>query len=188
MNRPEGNRNRNRNRWLLLLVFAMFAAPVAIALLMHAFGWRPAAMRNHGKLVQPPVDMGSAMVRLEHDAPWQWRNEEGAWTLAIQVPADCAAACWDKLALLPRMRLSLGRHAPRLRLLLLDRTPPAERRAGLSPMQFGAVQSLPAAATWPAPLSGPAAVLVHPQGLLVLRYPPGFEVRGVHRDFKRLIK
>ena len=179
---------RTRNRWLLLLVFAMFAAPMAVALLMHAFGWRPAAMRNHGELVQPPIDLGASVVRLEHDARWTWRNEDGAWTLAIQVPSACDAACWERVAMLPRMRLALGRHAPRLRLLLLDRTPPPELRAGLAPMQFGVVESLPPGAAWPEPLAGPAALLVHPQGLVVLRDPAGFEVRGLHRDFKRLIK
>ena len=180
---------RNRNRWLLLLVFAMFAAPVLVALLMHAVGWRPAAMRNHGELVQPPVDMTGSRVYLEHDALWSWRDDEsGAWTLMVQVPAVCDAACWDRVATLPRMRLALGRHAPRLRLLLLDRIPPQERRASLAPMQFGAAVSLTPGAAWPEPLAGPAAALVHPQGLLVLRYAPGFEVRGIHRDFKRLIK
>ena len=109
---------RNRNRWLLLLVFAMFAAPMLAALTMHAFGWRPATTRNHGELVQPALDMSASVVRLEHDALWRWRNEEGAWTLAVQVPASCEAACWERLAMLPRMRLALGRHAPRLRLLL----------------------------------------------------------------------
>lgn len=165
----------------------MFAAPMLIALVMHAFGWRPTAMRNYGELVQPPLAMDHAVVRMEHDALWRWQDADGAWTLMVQVPGECETACWDAVAMLPRMRHALGRHAPRLRLLLLDRVPPPERRAALAPMQFGAVVSLPPGASWPVPLSAPAAALVHPQGLLVLRYAPGFEVRGIHRDFKRLI-
>jgi hypothetical protein len=37
-------------------------------------------------------------------------------------------------------------------------------------------------------MSAPAAALIHPQGLVILRYAPGFTARDVHDDFRRLIK
>lgn len=180
--------SRLRSRLILLLIVALFLGSFGIAAVLRFTGWTPAQGRNFGELLQPPVDVGALDLRLEADARWQWKNQEGRWTALVRVPDQCAAECWDRVAMLPRVRLALGRHAPRLPLLLLERTLPAALRERLQPL-VGAAAATPL----PAPLARvpkamPEVWLVDPHGYLVLHYPEGFDPNQLRKDLSRVLK
>lgn len=180
--------NRQRNRWLLIAFVLLFATPLVSAIVLHAIDWRPAGTRNFGELLSPPVDINGFRVRDENNAVWAWSNPDAAWTLLIQTPVDCTTACWDRLALLTRMREATGRFAPRLRLLLIDRTPTPERRAELKGMHYGIAENSNVDALREPIGDGPKVWLVDPHGFLALRYRAGFEPTELNQDIHRLIK
>jgi hypothetical protein len=180
--------SRLRSRLILLLIVALFLGSFGIAAILRFTGWTPAQGRNFGELLQPPVDVGGLDLRLEADARWQWQNQEGRWTALVRVPDACGADCWDRVAMLPRVRLALGRHAPRLPLLLLESEIPAAQRERLQPL-LGAVAATPL----PVPLARvpkamPELWLVDPHGYLVLHYPEGFDPSQLRKDLGRVLK
>lgn len=180
--------NRQRNRWLLIAFVLLFATPLLSAIVLHSLDWRPAGTRNFGELLTPPVDMAAFRVREEHDALWAWGNPDAAWTLLIQTPVACPDACWERVALLTRMRQAMGRHAPRLRLLLVDRNPSPERRSALVGLHYGVAETANIDALREPIGDGPRAWLVDPHGFLVLRYRAGFEPTELNQDIRKLIK
>jgi hypothetical protein len=180
--------NPNRARWQLLLVVAVFALPLVVALAMHLGDWRPARTQNYGQLLAPALELGAARARYDSDAQVPWSNAEGRWLLLVRVPPDCADPCWNETARLPRLRLALGRFAPRLDLLLLDRAPPAALRAQLAPMRYATLEPPAPEAIAHDPEDGPALWLVDPHGFLVLSYRAGYDLDRVVQDLKRLIR
>ncbi|RRQ22115.1 hypothetical protein [Thiohalobacter thiocyanaticus] len=59
-NNPADAASPRRGRLVLVLVFAFFALPLAVAWVMNfAGGWVPKASANHGTLIQPvrPVEL-----------------------------------------------------------------------------------------------------------------------------------
>jgi len=177
-----------RARLKLVLIIATFALPFLLAVALHKVDYRPVSTRNRGQLLAPPVDLSTLDVRMEADARWAWTNQQQVWTLVLRVPADCAAACWDAVEGLTRLRATLGRHSPRLKLLLLDRQPPAERREALKPVQYGAAVSPVPPPLDRDPAEAPALWLADPHGFLVIAYAPGFALGDVKADLKKLIK
>ena len=185
---PLTNPTPSRGRWQLVLIVFAFALPMLIVLVLEATGWRPDRTRNYGQLLEPPVALAGTRARYEHDAPVVWDNAQGRWLLLVRVPQTCDQACWDETARLPRLRIALGRFAPRLDLLLLDRAPPAERREQLAPMRYAVLEPPAPAPIAQDPERAPAIWLVDPHGFLVLAYPPGYDLDRVIKDLKRLIR
>jgi hypothetical protein len=177
-----------RSRLILLLIVAMFFASFGIAAVLRFAGWTPASTRNVGQLLQPPVDLTAAVLIEQADAPLVLVNPDRHWTALVRVPAQCDDACWQTVAMLPRVRAALGRHAPELRLRLLDTAIPAERRDGVAPLRTVDVRSgLPASMAGTA-ATGPDLWLVDPHGYAVLYYAPGFDPAGLRKDLARLLK
>jgi len=180
--------SRLRSRLLLLLIVALFFGSFGIAALLRFSGWMPAHMKNYGQMLEPPVDLSTVVLVLESDAHWIWQNDQDRWTALVRVPADCDTTCWDQVAVLPRVRLSLGRNSPRLDLLLLDADLPADRERDLADLRLAA-----SATPLPAPLpdrvvGGPEVWLVDPHGYAILRYGPGYDARGLRQDLAKLIR
>lgn len=180
--------SRTRSRLILLLIVAMFFSSFGIAALLRFVGWTPASTRNYGELLHPPLDLTAAALVEEADAPLVLVNPDRHWTALVRVPAECDLACWQSVANLPRVRAALGRHAPELRLRLLDRAIPAERREGVAPLQTVAVRSGLPASMDPAAAQAPDLWLVDPHGYAVLYYAPGFDPSGLRKDLARLLK
>jgi hypothetical protein len=178
-----------RSRLILLLIVAMFFASFGIAAVLRFTGWEPASTRNIGELLHPPLDLTAAELIEEADAKLELANPEREWTALVRLPAQCDDACWQKLAMLPRVRAALGQHAPELRLRVLDAAIPAERRAGVAPLTTVAVRAgLPAVMAPSAATTGPDVWLVDPHGYAVLYYAPGFDPSGLRKDLARLLK
>jgi hypothetical protein len=180
--------SRLRSRLTLLLIAAMFLASFGIALALRFTGWTPQHTRNVGTLLEPPVDLRAADLREADGTPLALANDAREWTALVRVPAPCTDACWQRVAMLPRVRAALGRHADELRLRVLDAALPPAHRDALAPLVPAASGGdLRALAAGPAP-DAPELWLVDPHGYAVLFYAPGFDPAGVRKDLDRLLK
>ena len=181
--------SRTRSRLQLLLIVAMFFGSFAIAAALFFSGWKPSAHgRNYGDLLDPPIDVNGHALVLDADAPWPWQNSEREWTALVRIPTACNDACWQAVAMLPRVRGSLGRHAPRFRLLLLDSGIPDLRREALQPMRSASAEKPLPLPALPVTALLPDLWLVDPHGYVVLHYAPGFDPSKLRKDLGKLLK
>lgn len=177
-----------RSRLVLLLIVAMFFGSFGIAAFLRFTGWTPAHTRNFGQLLEPPIDVNGLGLVLADDTPWAWKNDQGRWTALLRLPAQCDATCWNQAAMLPRVRMALGRHSPRLPLLLVDDSLPAAEQERMQPVQAArATTPLPAILAT-TPKSQPELWLVDPHGYVVLHYAEGFDPSGLRKDLGRVLK
>ena len=179
---------RTRNTVALVLILVLFAAPLVAALVLHAVGWEPPPSKNSGTLVEPPEDLTHARFVLANGTPLAWKDAQWSWTLFAVPGPDCAQHCLDRLDELRRARLTLNRNAYRLRVVVLDAALPADALARLAPLERGTDPDGVFAALRPAARDDVAAAVVDPHGFLVLRYPAGYDGRGISKDLQRLMK
>jgi hypothetical protein len=188
MNSPPNPPSRSRSRLSLLLIVAVFALPILAALVLNLGGWMPKQSRNFGEVVHPPLPLRD--IEFVHAGGRRARlgNTHGQWTLLVRVPAVCDAACWERVAVLPNVRTSLGRNADKLAVLLLDREPSPELRGRLAGFDYAATTA-PLPGRLSAPLAaGPELWLVNPHGVVEMRYPPGFVPAELRKDLGKLVR
>lgn len=177
----------NRSRFLLIAIVLVFAAPLVVALLLNLGGWRPATTRNYGVLVEPPVDVGAAPVTLAGGGTLDWSDPQWHWTLVVLSNGDCGADCQARIADVLRMRLTLNRNAERLRVVYLGPALPTPAVQALAPLLAGSDDNNLLATYRPAAAGTPALALVNPNGLLMLRYGPDFDVARVRQDLVKVV-
>ena len=177
----------NRSRLFLIAIVLVFAAPLVVALLLNLSGWRPATTRNYGALVEPPVDVGAAPVTLAGGGKLDWSDPQWHWTLVVLSNGDCIAACQARIADVLRMRLTLNRNAERLRVVYLGPPLPAPAVQALAPLVAGSDDGNALAAYRPDADGALALALVNPNGLLMLRYGPDFDVARVRQDLVKVV-
>jgi hypothetical protein len=178
----------NRSRLGLILIVLLFAAPIATAYLLNAFGWRPAASRNYGTLIEPPRDLTAARFILDDGKPLEWKDEDWSWTLFALTGPGCAEKCLARIDELRRARLTLNQNAYRVRVVVLDDTLSPEALAPLKPVERARDAGAALAAMRPANSDDVAAALVDPHGFLILGYPAGYDGNLLRKDLARLIK
>ena len=178
----------NRKRFGLVLIVLLFAAPIAIAYVLNAFGWRPSGMRNYGTLIEPPQDLTAARFVLDDGKPLAWKDEEWSWTLIALPGPGCATRCLARIDELRRARLTLNQNAYRVRVVVLDANAPADAIASMKPVERARDADEKLGAFRPSKPDDVAALLVDPHGFLILRYPAGYDANGLRKDLARLIK
>lgn len=203
--------NRNRNRWVMVLIAVLFLLPFAAAVLLRFGDWQPPRTRNHGELLAPPLPMHTVVATRGDGSVWVFENVEREWSLLLRMPIACEAACRERLAVLPRVREAMGRHAEKLHLFewvdrpaampgadAADRTDaaPSDTAATVSEPQSPRQRFVPLqlAGDLPAPLHAqapselPELWLVDPHGYLVMHHAPGFDPNGLRKDLARLVR
>jgi hypothetical protein len=179
---------QNRKRAGLILIVLLFAAPIATAYLLNAFGWRPAGMRNYGTLIEPAQDLTAAHFVLDDGKSLAWKDAEWSWTLIALTGPNCAQKCLERIDELRRARLTLNQNAYRMRVVVLDETVPADALASLKPVMRARDVDSKLASLRPPDANDVAAVLIDPHGFLVLSYPAGYDANLLRKDLARLIK
>jgi hypothetical protein len=171
-----------------LLIVAVFALPVLAALVLNRVGWMPSHSKNFGEIVHPPIALREHVFVHAADQREGLANSHGTWTLLVRVPAACDTACWDRVAALHNVRTSLGANADKLRVWLVDATPPDERREELA-FTATVAPMTPLPGRLSAPLAaGPELWLVNPYGAAEMRYPPGFVPAELRKDLGKLVR
>ena len=186
------NPTRNRNRVLLIAIFAMFFGSMLVAGVLRFSGWRPAATRNVGEMLDPPGDLRGVVPRRVDGSRYAWNPGARHWRIALAPPAACTAEC-EKLARdLDTVWQLAGRDADRLDVLWIcpaaTCAPPAgaPRPATLQLLQGDA--RLRAALPRVDDPRGVPVYVIDPNGFVILRYPPGFDPGGLRSDLAKLLK
>ena len=186
MNTPEHDTRQRRGRLQLLLLVAVFVVPILVAMLINAGGWVPAPARQHGELLQPPVDLRGESLALADGGAYAWNPEARLWRVVGLPPAECDDACARTAADLDKVWRLLGHNADRLDVLWAGPWPQGVQAPGtlrlLQPDPALRARLVPAGAT------GTTLHVIDPNGFVVLRYPAGFDAAGLHADLKRLVK
>lgn len=178
---------RTRSRLVLVLLAALFLAPVLGAALLHWSGWEPARTRNHGVLLRPALDLRDVALLRADGTRYEWEPAARRWRVAVVPTADCPGGCRELLAGLDKVWQLQGRRADRLDVLWFGPLPAgATPFRRLVPMQRNAdfEARLPRLAR----SGAPSAYLIDPSGFLALHYAPGFDVAHVREDVAQLLK
>lgn len=191
MNTPVDSKMRNRNRGMLIALFALFFGAMFIAGMLRFSGWRPAGMKNHGELLQPPSDLRTLVPKLADGRDYRWSPIERTWRIAA-IPGDCegdqaAEACERLLTQLDTVRKLMGKDTERVHLLWIGTLP----AAGPRPPALRVLQpstALRAGLPRSDDPQGTAVYVLDPNGFVVLRYAPGFDPGGLRTDLARLLK
>lgn len=178
---------RTRSRLVLVLLFAMFLAPLLMAVFLYYSGWQPTRTRNLGTLLQPARDLRPLNLRNADGSAFVWDHSDHSFRVVVAPPTHCGDRCAQLGDKLRRIWIGVGREADRVQVLWVGAPPP--------PMvDFGALRVLQANPALQAQLADPAdpnAVAVYvadPTGYLILRYSPGFEPSWLRKDLVQLLK
>lgn len=185
-------------RLKLLLIMAIFAAPIVAAGLLTVGGYQPSGKGN-GLPITPQRNFAQEAVRVQlpDGKDWAWRADEPKLTLVALPAADCAAACVETLNKIAAARVTLNRNAPRLRLLLLSAAPAVGKvESGVwQPdtnadfrWQLGSDADGKLAPWRAATPGGVAALLVESNGTALAHYPEGFDPTGLRKDLQKVIR
>lgn len=188
------------SRWVLPTLVLLFFGPLLTAGYVYYFGggWRPATSVNYGRLLDAPL----VLAELEPPTAGAGENRsglfKGSWTLLYLSDQDCGTECLAALDKMRRVRLALREKAVRVqRVLLYVRAPATDPlaagdQADLHVVVSGGegaalVQQLADVSGTPANAPG-TVFLVDPLGNLIMAYEPGFEMKGMLADLKRLLR
>jgi len=166
---------KSKSRWTLVLIFVFLALPFVAGTGLYLSGWRPGGTVNHGVLISPPATLAT---------PGEW---EGKWSLLLVHDAPCGMPCAERLDELRRVRISLGQQMGRTRLVWMGKAVGAEAAdlkvlvPELAILDTGSHHHL-------GKLPPGSVVLVDPNGLAMMHYPPGADPRGMRADLERLLK
>ena len=194
---------RTRSRLSLLLLLALFAAPVVLAwLAFYVFPeWRPANTVNQGELITPIRPVPTFRLETVSGEPIDETLLRAKWTLVYLIQGACAEQCVKQLYNLRQVRLAQGKNIDRVQRLVLWNAAgvsPEQRAELLEHFPGQIVVSLaepPPAALLQAfaldgqdPMRAGRVYLVDPLGNLMMSYQPGDEPTGMIKDLERLLK
>jgi hypothetical protein len=181
----------NRARLKLVLLGAVFAAPVAFSYIAYVF-WKPERFGNYGELLSPPVQVSEMLVRDLDGKEFPLKTLGGKWMLIQSDSGVCETDCQKKLTAMRQAHLALGKNQDRVRRVsFMDDGQPRNRT--LQPGTDGLLWLDATGSTLPKFLPAGASLrdyiyVTDPLGNLFMRYPKDVDVRGIVRDMERLLK
>lgn len=181
-----------RSRLPLVLVIALFLAPMLLAWLFSAGvgGWRPADTVVRGELLRPSLDTGTLALQGPAGAPADLRRPFGQFTLLLLGNGPCGPECLERADLQRRLWLLLGHETRRVRLVVLSDTelslppPSSEAPVPLEVLRGDSAGISRLRANQP----GYELYVADYRGHLILRYPPDRPPTGVLKDLKRVLR
>lgn len=186
---PDFVPTRRRNRTMLVAIVVIFLGSALVAGVLRFSGWRPAGMKNHGELLQPPGDLRAVPPLLVEGGEYAWNPVERTWRILVAPPASCTDACVALSHDLDKVWRLFGREADHVHVLWVG-TPPdgvernrAWRVLQPSPQLTAALPGVDAGGA-----QGVPVYVVDPNGFVILRYAPGFDAGHLRQDMARLLK
>ncbi len=165
-----------RGRWVLVILFALFFAPILAALFLNSrlSDWQPTATKNYGELIVPVVPMATEMPPVTGGLVAPWR-------LIWRVKGACDVICMERVETLARIHQTLGRHRDKLEILVLG----ADSGAAA---QDVAVAEKVSAGLKARGLTADGLYLIDPLGNAMMYYPVDADTTGLRKDLDRLIR
>lgn len=126
-----------RNRWVLILLLLSFVLPFVVGHLAYFQGWfRGLPTTNKGQLLSPPAAFADLHLRGLDGRPLAQGFLDHHWWLVYVLPAECDAACHNRLYQMRQVRRAVGADADRLNLVVVQTQVPAAATATLLQSQF----------------------------------------------------
>lgn len=178
---------RHRNRAMLIAIAALFFGGFVLAGALRFSGWRPAGMKNHGELLDPPGDLRAVAVRTLDDADYPWNPSERMWRIVVPAPKACDARCAKLPADLELVRELLAQNADRVQVLWIGPFPEGGRRSPALRL-IRDTPALRAGLPRQDDPKGAPVYVVDPNGFVILRYAPGSDPGHLRADLAKLLK
>lgn len=192
---------KSSTRLRLVLIVAVFAAPMVLAYLLFYSGWRPEGGRPHGELVTPPRPLADIELKTLEGKPTPLSSFRPHWILLYFGSSECTSACERTLYHMRQVIAAQGREAHRLRaaMVLTDTRALDMLRGQLKDYPDMAVLTGTRAAVadiareFELPAGGALAGLhrvyvVDPLGNFMMSYPADTDPNGMRKDLMRLLK
>lgn len=187
-------RSKPRGRWMLLLLFAFFALPLLLVVVMHKYDWHPQG-NSRGELIAPPRLLKTPPQLLDAQGvavkPELWHDK---WSM-VYIANDCQQACNERLHIMRQLHASLAKDIGRVQRVLL--TPSSNLESIRQQYPDLVILNQPAAELailrqqfdLPGVPSGSEdrVYLVDPLGNLMMSYPSSIAVADVRKDLIRLL-
>lgn len=193
-----------KNRRLLLILLASFVVPFLIGDLAYRLGWYQGGQTNKGRLIDPPVAFASLAARDMAGRPLDATFAGESWWLLYVMPAECDAACRNRLFQMRQVDKALGKESERLRQVLVLTGPVAPETEALLQKEFAGfvrIQGEAAgldksfAAVVPAASRAGQLYVMDPMGWIMLSYAPEADEKtsvekaeDVLQDIRKLLK
>ncbi|MBJ7575291.1 hypothetical protein [Luteimonas sp. MC1828] len=186
---PDFVPTRRRNRTMLVAIVVIFIGSVLAAGALRFSGWRPAGMKNHGELLQPPGDLRGSAPILVDGGEYAWNPVDRTWRILVAPPASCTDACVTLSRDLDTVWRLFGREADHVHVLWVG-TPPegVERNRAWRVLQPSQQLSAALPGVDVGGADGVPVYVVDPNGFVILRYAPGFDAGHLRQDMARLLK
>ena len=182
------------SRWKLLLLAALFFAPVVAAVTIYFFlpQFIPTGRVNYGTLISPSRAVPEFEL-VDADGVAAPSALLGKWTLVYLGGADCNDPCTARQVLARQVRLALAEKRARVQRVYLAPTVAAatSARAALSaghPDLLFVAGPAGEAANFFQPTDADALYLLDPLGNWLMVYTGVLEHKGLHRDLKKLLR
>ncbi|MEO5691962.1 MAG: hypothetical protein ABIQ72_02460 [Usitatibacter sp.] len=176
-------------RTKLLLLAALFAAPITASILAYKF-MEPRPTANYGELLSPPATLPAQEFSTPEGKRFSFAELAGKWMIVASDSGECADACQLKLVTIRQVRLALGRNAPRIeRIFVVDdlKRPDAAMLAQLNGMAVALTP--PGMSLAPGVTRDRAHIyLVDPRGNVMMRWPAAVDGKRMLGDLQRLLK
>lgn len=183
---------RRRNRRVLLLIVVIFFGSLALAGALRFSGWRPAGMKNHGELLDPPGDLRRVVPELVAGGGYEWAPIERRWRIALAPPAGCGDECAKLATQIDTVWQLFGKDADDVDVLWICPGAECDLPTGAPrPATLQRVRGSDALRAGLPRVDDPAGVpvyVVDPNGFVILRYAPGFDPAGLRADLAKLLK
>jgi cytochrome oxidase Cu insertion factor (SCO1/SenC/PrrC family) len=173
----------------LLLIAALFAAPIVASVLVYRYG-HVAPSANHGELLLPPAQVSDRPFARTDGGSFSFASLRGRWVLIASDSGGCEQPCLGKLAILRQVRLALGRNAERVArvFVVVDRRKPDP--AALAPFAGTEVVMAPEGVAFAPGAGGDRGhlYLVDPNGNVMMRWRVADDPEGMIKDMERLLR
>ncbi|NTV71937.1 MAG: hypothetical protein HGA71_17540 [Azonexaceae bacterium] len=171
--------NQRQGRLMLVLIVCLLALPFVIGAGLYFGGWQPPQTSHHGHLLARPIQLPEPFPRSTG------KNAE-KWKLVLHVRGSCSTECTTRLDEMRRIHVALYKNMGRLSRAVLTDQPndPALLALHASQPDLMMLTSPSGSLTQ---ITDPV-LLVDPQGLVIMTYPPDASPQGMRADLDRLLK
>ena len=193
-----------KNRLMLLLLLATFVVPFMVGDLAYKLGWYQGGKTNRGQLIDPPIAFADIKARNAEGVVQSAAFAKKGWWLLYVMPAQCEAACRNRLFQMRQVRKALGKEGDRVSPLLVLTGSLAAETEALLVKEFGDFDRLEASAQdvntalvrlHPEAANAGQLYIMDPMGWLMLAYAPEpdekasvIKAEDIFNDLRKLLK
>ena len=182
------------NRVQMLLVFVVFAAPVA-----GAFLYKPSSFNNYGDLYRPARPVANLEMQGQ-DGLVELDSFRRQWILLVKANGECTKACEDNILKIRQLRFMQNNNMTRLRTVFihtgLSDSIANDLDAKYSPIETYKVEKsnfddwtqILKLDNAPIEAEKDRFYIIDPAGNLMMSYPATADPSAIQKDIKRLLK